>query len=529
MANTSYAGGGYSISTTTDSFRSVIGKINQILAELGNSIVTTALTSAGAPVTGNAYVFGILGADTLVANTGLRGGNTSVSNTLTISSNVATIYSVNALAVNANVFSGNVVTATINVATTTLYGNVIGSTVNASSNVTTSTMYGNVVAGTVNASSNVTTTNVYASNVISNTYSITAWANTLTTNVASGNVASFNIFNGAIGANIASTSTLNLDTATGDYVIVTGTTTINNVALTAGRSRWVEFAANVQLSNSGNIIIPANNSYVVSPGDVVQFRAEANSSVKISSYLGANGAPGAGGGGVTPNYTIDAFTSGVNFTAGTSTTLGPLSGQPFSNSAIMLMFDGLIQGHDQWNYYSANSTIVLSSAIPVGVSRAEVYWAGSANPYTGALSNFNVYTTTNGVGFTAGSSTSVTLGSAPASAYGTQVFFDGIVQHHNTWSLSGATVNFTSTIPAYIQTIEVQYAGAAVVGIPNAASVGPAQLSATGTPTANTVLAGNNTWTSTPVLSSVTANTYLDGTSTFIFSRMNRRASQWYS
>ena len=59
-----------------------------------------------------------------------------------------------------------------------------------------------------------------------------------------------------------------------------------------------------------------------------------------------------------------------------------------------------------------------------------------------------------GTGFTAGTSTTITLGSAPTSASVLQISFDGVEQFHNTWSLLGSTVTFTSPIPFGVQNIE---------------------------------------------------------------------------
>ena len=52
-----------------------------------------------------------------------------------------------------------------------------------------------------------------------------------------------------------------------------------------------------------------------------------------------------------------------------------------------------------------------------------------------------------GVGFTAGSSTTVTLTTVPASENSIVVSFDGVTQHHNTYALAGVTVTFDTAIP----------------------------------------------------------------------------------
>ena len=60
-----------------------------------------------------------------------------------------------------------------------------------------------------------------------------------------------------------------------------------------------------------------------------------------------------------------------------------------------------------------------------------------------------------GVGFTAGSSTTVTLSTVPASENSIVASFDGVTQHHNTYTLSGAIVTFDTAIPTGTSNVEV--------------------------------------------------------------------------
>ena len=71
--------------------------------------------------------------------------------------------------------------------------------------------------------------------------------------------------------------------------------------------------------------------------------------------------------------------------------------------------------------------------------------------------NFVVDNFTAGVGFTAGSSTTVTLSTAPATENAIIVTMDGVTQHHDTYAVSGTTLTFDATIPSGISNIEVQY------------------------------------------------------------------------
>ena len=69
-----------------------------------------------------------------------------------------------------------------------------------------------------------------------------------------------------------------------------------------------------------------------------------------------------------------------------------------------------------------------------------------------------VDTFAHGVGFTAGSSNSVTLSADPGSENNLTVFFDGVGQHKSTYSVSGTTLTFDTTIPSGVAEIEATYA-----------------------------------------------------------------------
>jgi hypothetical protein len=60
-----------------------------------------------------------------------------------------------------------------------------------------------------------------------------------------------------------------------------------------------------------------------------------------------------------------------------------------------------------------------------------------------------------GVGFTAGVTTALTVTNTPLSTQSTSVYFDGVRQSANTWSLAGATVTFSAAIPLNVQVVEI--------------------------------------------------------------------------
>lgn len=90
------------------------------------------------------------------------------------------------------------------------------------------------------------------------------------------------LFQDTKSTDIASASTLNLDTATGKYITVTGTTTITAVTLSSGRSRWVTFSGALQITVGANLIGNGGGSNIaVAAGDMGFFYGEASNVVRF--------------------------------------------------------------------------------------------------------------------------------------------------------------------------------------------------------------------------------------------------------
>lgn len=93
----------------------------------------------------------------------------------------------------------------------------------------------------------------------------------------------------AQGADIASASTINLDTATGDYVHVTGTTAITAVTLAQGQTRKVVFDGALTFTNGASLILPGGANITTAAGDSAVLVGEASSVVRCISYIKAAG------------------------------------------------------------------------------------------------------------------------------------------------------------------------------------------------------------------------------------------------
>ncbi len=78
--------------------------------------------------------------------------------------------------------------------------------------------------------------------------------------------------------------------------------------------------------------------------------------------------------------------------------------------------------------------------------------------------------------YTSGTTTALTLTIDPGSENNCAVSFDGVMQHHNTYSVSGTTLTFDAAIPLGTANIEARYASSVGVGTPSDGTVTTAKI-----------------------------------------------------
>lgn len=136
---------------------------------------------------------------------------------------------------------------------------------------------------------------------------------------------------GQYGADISSASTVNIESSTGDFINIIGSTTINAFTLSAGHERTLRFhTGNITLVHSSSLILPGGQNILTTAGSFAILRGYGGGVVQCVSYT-----PGAGNLGLDPQTlttaqkaqvqsnikvsgpTIQRFTSG---TAATYTT-----------------------------------------------------------------------------------------------------------------------------------------------------------------------------------------------------------------
>ncbi len=91
------------------------------------------------------------------------------------------------------------------------------------------------------------------------------------------------------GANVASASTINLDTTTGDLIDVTGTTAITAITLAQGEQRTVRFTGILTLTNGASLVLPGGADITTAAGDFAVFRGYASGVVRCVTYSLASG------------------------------------------------------------------------------------------------------------------------------------------------------------------------------------------------------------------------------------------------
>jgi len=222
--------------STTDTFSQWLSRTNQIIFDMGTTVVTTANvlqpnTTNGALTAGNAHVAGVFSANSLVATSSLRGGTVSTPANLVITSN--TIFSQSALiAIQANTANFNV-----QANTTTVNGNFA-----MSNTAKTFTVHANsttISHGPFTVSSNSAFTGAF---VDVNGSNLTVTSNTsvsATTINMAGNVTitgvNTNIYSTNINLGDDATDTVFAFARFGRHIIPTGTTVdIGNTSLNFG-------------------------------------------------------------------------------------------------------------------------------------------------------------------------------------------------------------------------------------------------------------------------------------------------------
>ena len=211
----------------------------------------------------------------------------------------------------------------------------------------------------------------------------------------------------------------------------------------------------------GNIVVSGQTTVAAdSTNDTLTLTAGAG--IVLTTNAGSDTVTIAGGSGSV--FTTDLFTASGSQNAYT------LSVAPASEDSIMAFVEGVYQNK---NSYALSGTTLTFDAGIVSGQEVVVHHIGAG--VVGTSPNVETFTGN-------GSTHTYTLSVAPPTENYLQVFWDGVYQNHDQYTVSGTSLVFGSgNIPPNTTAIEVVYPSINGIGTPSDAVVTPAKLS-TGAP-----------------------------------------------
>jgi hypothetical protein len=437
------------INKSTDYFDTWVNKTNELANVVTQEVLTANTNANGAFVTGNSFLFGIFGANTLTVVNALRGGNVQTSNTLYVTSNL-----------HVNSSSLTVGNSTVN---TVANGTALTAANGALNAVLAYT--GLLVSGNVGANATTFYVGNSTANVIANSSTVLiSNATGLNTTINPGIVllgnSTANAFvNNALLKIANSTGTANIS----PLGLVVGTSVVNSTVHAAGANVLLG-VADLRIGNS--TVNALANSILV---QVVNSTASANLSVAglvvgtsvVNStvfYTGTNGftanSTAARVGNSTANVVItyNATYAGNSTSNSTQNSAGFYIGTSVVNSTIvaaganvLLGVADLKIGNITINVFSNSSTILLGGN--VGLNQTTVFIGNStvnAVINSSALSFANLIANSTGLKI-GNSSVNVSINSSSISVSGNPIVTDATkmsVAWNNVLVGSKARINF---------------------------------------------------------------------------------------
>jgi hypothetical protein len=174
----------------------------------------------------------------------------------------------------------------------------------------------------------------------------------------------------AKGADIASATTTDIGAATGEFVDVTGTTTITGLGtIAAGIVRTVRFTGALTLThNATSLILPGSANITTENGDVAQFRSLGSGNWQCVGYSKAAG------------YAKSGANSDITSLTGLTTQLSESQGGTGTTTGLYGFKNRIINGQFQIAQRATSATITAGSTIAAGystVDRFYVYCTGA--------------------------------------------------------------------------------------------------------------------------------------------------------
>ena len=231
---------------------------------------------------------------------------------------------------------------------------------------------------------------------------------------------------------------------------------------TAAGSDTITFTNTAVGANAFGTIAVSGQSNVVADSTADTLTLVGGAGIQITTAAGSDTVTIAGGSGSV--FTTDLFTASGSQNAYT------LSVAPTSENEIMAFVEGVYQNK---NSYAISGTTLTFDAGIVSGQEVVVHHIGAG--VVGTSPNVETFTGN-------GSTHTYTLSVAPPNENYLQVFWDGVYQNHDQYTVSGTSLVFGSgNIPPNTTAIEVVIPSVNGIGTPSDATVTPAKLS-TGAP-----------------------------------------------
>lgn len=234
---------------------------------------------------------------------------------------------------------------------------------------------------------------------------------------------------------------------------------------TAAGSDTITFTNTATGDNAfGTIAVSGQTSVAAdSTNDTLTF--EAGAGIVLTTDASNDKVTIAGGSGSV--FTTDFFTASGS---GSALLAYTLSTTPSSENELMCFIEGVYQNKN--SYALSGTTLTFDSGIVAG-QEVVVHHIGAG--VVGTTPTIDTFTGN-------GSAHSYTLSVAPPNENYIQVYWDGVYQHHDQYTVSGTTLAFGgSNVPPASTAIEVHIPSVNAIGTPSDATVTPAKLS-TGAP-----------------------------------------------
>lgn len=201
-------------------------------------------------------------------------------------------------------------------------------------------------------------------------------------------------------ATLASASTVNIGAAAGNYLSITGTTTITAFdSVQAGAERVLRFAAALTLThNATSLILPTGASITTAAGDIAVVRSEGSGNWRCVGYTRANGTPLAGSGVAVQQAGASVMTGATtfNFTGGAQVTNVGGIATVFVPTSVTARYWRLLATGVSWNtgsgnYYMDFVEVELYATGDASGTKLTVSTAAASSTFSGSYPATNAF------------------------------------------------------------------------------------------------------------------------------------------